>query len=102
VNYAELSLLAARGADTPNRGALLAATPDGRVSVLRGSPAAAAGLRAGDIITAIDGEQLTAKYMLAEALASYAPGDTVAFTVQRGQAGASLEVSVTLGTAPAK
>src|SRR5690606_31197267 len=102
VNYAELSLLNARQGETPSRGALLAATTDGRAAVLRGSPAAVAGLRAGDIIVALDGEQLTAKNPLAEAVAQYAVGQKVTLTVQRAALPTTFDVEVTLAAAPAK
>lgn len=102
VNYAELSLLNARQGETPSRGALLAATADGKAAVLRGSPAAVAGLRAGDIIVALDGEQLTAKNPLAEAVAQYAVGQKVTLTVQRAALPTTFDVEVTLPATPAK
>ena len=67
-------------------------------SVVPGSPAAAAGLRAGDIITAINGQPLEEESSLAQILGQRLPGDTATLTVVRG--GQSQDVSVTLGEAP--
>ncbi|MFN8474065.1 MAG: trypsin-like peptidase domain-containing protein [Anaerolineae bacterium] len=67
--------------------------------VVQGTPAAAAGLRARDVITAIDGNQIKGGTDLAEALSSHKPGDTVTLTVNRN--GANQDVKVKLGTMPA-
>ncbi len=47
------------------------------VSVLRNSPAAAAGLKEGDVILSIDGAQISSSQTLAEILAGYTVGDSV-------------------------
>ncbi len=67
-------------------------------AVAAGSPAAQAGLRARDVITAADGQQLTDESSLAQILGQRKPGDTVPLAVLRG--GQQLTVQVTLGTAP--
>lgn len=62
------------------------------------SPAEQAGLLSGDIITALDGEQITPERTLAQMLAAYEPGDTVDLTVLRD--GAEVSVSLTFGEVP--
>ncbi|MGI8723253.1 MAG: S1C family serine protease [Geodermatophilaceae bacterium] len=61
-------------------------------------PAAAAGLQAGDVVTAIDSRQVEAPADLVAAVRSHAPGDTVTLTYTRN--GDSSQATVTLGTAP--
>jgi membrane-associated protease RseP (regulator of RpoE activity) len=53
-------------------------------SVLDGSPAAAAGVLAGDVLLAIDGEELADLRAFSEALKRHAPGDVIRILVQRG------------------
>ena len=55
----------------------------GVVSVEAGSPAEEAGLVAGDIITAIDGQGITTQEELNTLLEQYSPGDTITLTVYR-------------------
>ena len=62
------------------------------------SPAAAAGLRDGDIITAVDGTAIDASSPLDDILTQYAPGRTVALDVLRN--GQKLSLTLTLGTRP--
>jgi len=62
-------------------------------------PAASAGLGEGDVIEAVDGEELDGPDALVDAVAAKAPGDVVALTVT-GADGTSREVSVTLGERP--
>jgi 2-alkenal reductase len=61
---------------------------------------AAAGLQEGDIIRAIDEQELTPTFSLADSLFAYDPGDTVSLTVLRN--GEEQDVSITLGQAPAE
>jgi 2-alkenal reductase len=63
------------------------------------SPAADAGIEPGDIITAIDGEEIDQTHPLEEFLFEYAPGDTVELTIQRGDE--EMNVEVTFGERPA-
>ena len=62
--------------------------------VVPGSPAAAA-LRVGDVITAVDGQSIAVAPDLVGALGTSVDGDDVVLTVERG--GVSQEVPVTLG-----
>jgi putative serine protease PepD len=67
-------------------------------SVTAGSPAASAGLKAGDIVTAVDGKQITSSSDLVAAIAARAPGDRIDLTVRRGSN--TLTLTATLGTQP--
>ena len=77
--------------DAPNGGATIG-------SVQSGSPAAAAGLKAGDVITAVDGKPITSADDLTAAVAAHAPKDKVTVTITRN--GKSVNVDVTLGVRP--
>jgi S1-C subfamily serine protease len=67
------------------------------VEVLPGSPAAEAGLEVDDVITAVDGEPVTADNPLADQVRAHQPGDEITLTVQRVDE--ELEITVTLGAA---
>jgi len=69
------------------------------LEVTAGSGAAKAGVRDGDTITAIDGEQIGEKNTLARAILSYQVGDRITLTVSRG--GQTLTLTAVLGEAPA-
>jgi putative serine protease PepD len=71
----------------------------GQPAVQPGSPAAAAGLRSGDLITAVNGHTVSSVNQFIATIANYSPGDTVTFTVHRG--GTTMNVKVKLGTQPA-
>lgn len=83
------SLARAFGLDFPS-GALV-------VSVARDSPARSAGMLAGDVITAVNGQRIDNAGDLGSRLALMAPGDTVQLAVWRNRA--QRTVSVTLGRA---
>ncbi len=68
-------------------------------AVIPGSPADKAGLKEGDIITALDGLKIGATRPLDDILTQYVPGKTVALDVLRD--GKSITLQVTLGTRPA-
>jgi putative serine protease PepD len=78
-------------ADTSTAGALVQ-------SVSSGGPAADAGLRSGDIVTAIGTSTIQGTNDLVAAIASHHPGDRVEVTVRRGSQ--TVKVTVTLGTQP--
>ncbi len=67
-----------------------------RVSeVTPGGPADSAGLRSGDVITALQGRETTDSTELVVAIRSYAPGDTVRLEFERG--GQTRTVDLVLG-----
>ncbi|OGD61233.1 hypothetical protein A3A71_01390 [Candidatus Berkelbacteria bacterium RIFCSPLOWO2_01_FULL_50_28] len=68
----------------------------GENSVVAGSPAAKAGLKDGDIITALNGKKLTADEPLARQIRQFSPGDRVSLSILRGDT--KLTLLVTLGT----
>ena len=65
-----------------------------------GSPAADAGIRTGDAIISVDGEQVESPRDLARTISGRSPGDTVALTVWRD--GEEVTVDVELGTLKAE
>jgi len=80
-------------------GALIGTTDGGGDPIFPGSPAEAAGLQTGDIIVAVDGEQLSADADLSTLILPHAPGDTITLRVLRENS--AREVDVTLGELPA-
>ncbi|MEO6859174.1 MAG: trypsin-like peptidase domain-containing protein [Solirubrobacteraceae bacterium] len=62
-------------------------------------PAAAAGLKAQDLITAVNGQTITSTDQFIAGVDTYSPGQTVTMTVKRG--GQTLHIKVKLGTRPA-
>jgi S1-C subfamily serine protease len=103
VHYLDLSSVATTSNGQRGRGAMVAGSDDGKIpAVLRTSPAEQAGLRAGDIITAIDGDQVSTNNPLGDAIAQYSPGDTVSLSVQRGTVSPEITVQVILGTVSAQ
>jgi S1-C subfamily serine protease len=76
----------------------LVGTNDGSDAVFPGSPAEDAGLQAGDVITALNGDPLGADTDLSMAILPYGPGDTITLSVLRGAQ--TIEIDVTLGQLP--
>jgi putative serine protease PepD len=66
--------------------------------VVTGGPSEKAGLRAGDVITTIDGKQATSNIQLQEVTLTKTPGETVELGYLR--AGKSDKTTVTLGAQP--
>jgi serine protease Do len=66
--------------------------------VEEGGAAAKAGVQVGDVITAVNGEEVSSDSELIAAKNQYQPGDVITLTVYRG--GEELELSATLGTTP--
>lgn len=64
-------------------------------AVTPNSPADRAGLRVGDIIRAVDDEEVTLERPLPMLIQSHQPGDRVALTIRRGET--TMEVTVELG-----
>jgi serine protease Do len=84
-----------------DHGALIGAPASGSSSgIVSGSPAASAGLRDGDVITAVDGQTVDTSHDLSTRIVTHAPGDRVVLTVQRGSS--TIQVTLTLGTLPSQ
>jgi putative serine protease PepD len=66
--------------------------------VTGGGPAADAGLKRGDVVTAIDGKDISGADALVAAVDGHKPGDQVTLTVRRG--GDTSQITVKLGTRP--
>jgi putative serine protease PepD len=92
VSHAYLGV-ATSASSTPSGGATVG-------QVTPGGPAASAGLKAGDVVTAFGGTTVKSSSDLVAAIAGHQPGDQVKVTVRRGSS--SVERSVTLGTQPAR
>jgi putative serine protease PepD len=74
-------------------------TGGARVTTVRsGSPAAKAGLKVGDVVTAFDGKQVTSADELTAAVSGSKVGQTVTVTVHRD--GTTKHLSITLGVQP--
>ena len=81
--------------DVPFLGVAFDSTADQIViQVMRRSPAAQAGLRDGDIITAVNGEAVIPA-TITEVIGTFAANDVITVTVERN--GESMDVEVTLG-----
>jgi len=68
------------------------------LNVVDDSPAASAGLKAGDVITALDGKKITTADEVVTFTKAHQPGDKVQVTYQRGKQTAT--TTLTLGTPP--
>ena len=68
-------------------------------TVRAGGPAAAAGLKSGDVVIAVNGKPVTAANELTSSIAALRPGDKATLDGQRG--GSTLTLTVKLGTRPA-
>ena len=67
-------------------------------SVRTGTPAERAGLKAGDVITALDGQRITSSAELESAIAVHKPGDSVSLTYTRN--GTTHTVELKLASRP--
>ena len=87
-------------APIPPSAAAEAGVPEGLYvqTVVPGGPAAKAGLRAGDVITKINGQPATSTVQLQELMLTMKPGATVQLEYSRG--GQSATATVTLGAQP--
>ena len=83
----------------PPSAATSAGTPQGLFvqAVAPGGPAAAAGIRAGDVITKIDGADATSSLQLETLTLTKSPGDTV--EIEHWRDGRTATATVTLGSA---
>ncbi len=92
VNYLDLSLIQDNRLKL-ERGALLHSSSSSP-AVVKGSPAQLAGLRAGDVITWLNNQQLDNKHDLADLLSQYQPGDVVTVTYLRAGIEKSLDIKL--------
>ena len=69
-------------------------------ALVPGGPAEKAGLKAGDIITAVNGQALDAQHPLDLVMSQLAPGQTASLTVLRD--GSTITIDVPLGTRPSE
>jgi 2-alkenal reductase len=101
IHYVPINAEVAKEENLQVKAGALIKTADGTVqeAVEPGSPAAAAGLQQGDIVTAIEGQAIDDEHPLDALLTQYAPGQTVELEILRD--GSTQTVSVTLGTRPA-
>lgn len=100
VNYRTIDRqLAEKESLSVNDGALIGGTGPDSPAIQPGTPAADAGLKAGDIIVKINDQALDGEHPLDATLSQYAPDDVVAVQVLRD--GQALTLSLTLGTRPA-
>ncbi|MEA2520274.1 MAG: hypothetical protein QOF49_2354, partial [Chloroflexota bacterium] len=76
-----------------------AGKPTAENPVKAGSPADAAGIKAGDIVLAINGQVIDAEHPLDAVLTQFAPSDTISIEILRGAD--HVTVLVTLGVRPA-
>ncbi|HEY6570673.1 MAG TPA: trypsin-like peptidase domain-containing protein, partial [Candidatus Limnocylindrales bacterium] len=86
----------AQGQDPNDPFAQAAAEP----AIVPGGPAEKAGLKAGDIITAVNGQALDAQHPLDLVMSQLAPGQTASLTVLRD--GSTITIDVPLGTRPSE
>jgi putative serine protease PepD len=95
-------LIAGRAVDHPYLGISVGDNASGsgaRVGAVQvDSPAAEAGLREGDVIVAVDGDEITDASELTAAVAERDPGDTLRLTV--GRDGSTVELEAKLATRP--
>jgi putative serine protease PepD len=96
-------LIAGRAVEHPYLGIAVGDAPSGtgaQVGTVRpGSPAARAGLKAGDVISAVNDLRISSANQLTAVVAQHKPGDKLRLTVERN--GSTLRLGVTLGTRPA-
>jgi putative serine protease PepD len=64
------------------------------VGVPAGTPAAAAGLKTGDVVTSVDGKQVTDGISLIVAIRSHQPGETITLDLQRKGEGKTVKVTL--------
>ena len=82
-----------------SNGAYIPSSSDaGQQTIVSGGPADSAGLKEGDVITAINGTNINQSTSLVSLLDKQTVGSTVTLTVNRG--GQTLQIKATLGAAP--
>jgi S1-C subfamily serine protease len=102
ISYETIDAQLAKELSLPvTEGALVSRQPDptGEPPIKPGSPAAAAGIEPGDIITAIGDTVIDTEHPLNAVLAQSSPGDTVTLKILRG--GDAISIDITLAIRPA-
>lgn len=82
ISYLDLSLVKIPKINL-TKGALIYPNKD-KISVVKNSPAASAGLLAGDIITWVNNKEINSSNDLADLIANYKPGEKITLTYLRG------------------
>jgi serine protease Do len=98
IYYVPINPALAQAEDLPVEYGALIRTEGGQAAIFPDSPAEEAGLQDGDIIVAIDGEQIGPGTDLSMLIVPYSPGDTITLRVLRDSS--TSEVEVTLGELP--
>jgi len=70
------------------------------VQVAADGPAAKAGIEARDVVTKMDGKEVTDWQQVVDTLGAHKPGDKLALTLLRRTDGKTIDVTVTLGKSP--
>lgn len=83
IRYVQLTPEIAQANDLASEVGALIYASSGQSAVIAGGPAATAGLKQGDIITAINNEKITADKGLVQVLQNFSPGDTVTISYIR-------------------
>ena len=99
VRYAMITPALVNSLGLPVQNGALVRGSSSTPAVQPGSPAAKAGLQAGDIITAVDGQQIDSANDLATVLSQYKVGQTITLSINRNSQ--TLNVRVTLAQRPA-
>jgi serine protease Do len=97
IRYEDIDAQLAKDEDLPVKvGALVSRDVDqnGNPPITPGSPAEAAGIEPGDIITAIGATKIDAEHPLDLVLSQSSPGDTIELQVLRNGAGRTIEVTL--------
>jgi S1-C subfamily serine protease len=100
VSYIPVDPALAAAENLPVEYGALVATVGGGDPIFAGSPAERAGLQAGDVIVAVNGEQITASRDLSTLLLAYSPGDTITLRVLRENS--TSEIQLTLAERPSE
>ena len=98
IYYVPIDPALAESEDLPVEYGALIGTDGGQSPIFPGSPAEQAGLQEGDIIVAIEGEQIGPGADLSMLIVPFSPGDTITLRVLRDSS--TSEVDVTLGELP--
>lgn len=96
VKYFDLSASPIKIDDTNLKKGAYIFKPNELDSVVKNSPAYKTGIKPGDIIISVMGEEINEKYNLAERIGEYTPGETIDLEILRN--GETINASVILGS----